>query len=130
MAKELILLQKVEDMATYAYHCIEQFPKAYKFTLGEQLQHVILDLLSLIITCNKRYHKKTTLQEIDIRLDTLRSLVRMAKDLKILPFHKYEHWARLDDEIGRLLGGWIRSMAAGDAPSERSPGTKEEVLSS
>lgn len=110
MSKELIILQKVEDMAVYAYLCIEQFPKSHKFTLGERFQSLIFEIISLIVTCNRRYHKKTTLQELDIRLDTLRSLVRIAKTLKVLPFHKYEHWAKLNDEIGRLLGGWIRSM--------------------
>lgn len=117
MPNELIILQKVEDMATYAYHCIEQFPKSHKFTLGERLQILLEEIMVLIITCNKRYHKKTTLQDLDIRLDTLRSFVRIAKSLKVLPFHKYEHWSELNDEIGRLLGGWIKSMEGGKTPA-------------
>ena len=110
MSSELIILQKTEDMAAYAYQCIEQFPKTYRFTLGERLQIVTEDLISLIITCNRRYHKKTTFQELDIRLDTLRSMVRIAKQLKVLPFNRYEQWAARNDEIGRLIGGWLRSL--------------------
>ena len=110
MAKELVILQKVEDMAAYAYLCIEQFPKSHKFTIGERIQALMQEIIQLIIACNKKYHKKTTFQEIDIHLEALRSFVRIAKSLKILPFHKYEHWSALNDEIGRLLGGWIRSM--------------------
>lgn len=37
MSKDLIILQKTEDMAVYAYQCIEQFPRGYKFTLGERI---------------------------------------------------------------------------------------------
>jgi len=116
MVRDLVILQKVEDMATYAYLCIEQFPKSHKFTLGERIQVLIQEIMQLIIACNKRYHKKTTFQELDIHLELLRSLVRVAKSLKILPFHKYEHWAALNDEIGRLLGGWIKSMEGTVAP--------------
>ena len=110
MAKELVILQKVEDMAAYAYLCIEQFPKSHKFTIGERIQMLIQEIMQLIIACNKKYYKKTTFQEIDIHLEALRSFVRIAKSLKILPFHKYEHWASLNDEIGRMLGGWIKAM--------------------
>jgi|1048.fasta_scaffold21872_2 hypothetical protein len=121
MSKDLIILQKTEDMAVYAYQCIEQFPKGYKFTLGERIQIQIEELISIIITCNRRYHKKTTLHELDVRLDTLRIMVRMARTLKILPFNRYEHWAGLNDEIGRLIGGWIRSFEG--PPREPVPST-------
>jgi hypothetical protein len=30
-------------------------------------------VLRLILVCNKRYHKKTTLQELDAQLDLLRT---------------------------------------------------------
>jgi len=67
--------------------------------------------------CNKRYHKKTTLQDLDAELDLLRCQVRAAKALGYLDIRKYEHWAKLNDEIGRMIGGWIKSMSE---PNERA----------
>jgi hypothetical protein len=26
--------------------------------------------------------------------------------------HKYETWATLNDEIGRMVGGWLRTFSA------------------
>ena len=44
-------------------------------------------------------------------LDLLRSQVRMAKNMGYIDFKKYEHWSRLNDEIGRMVGGWVKAFA-------------------
>jgi four helix bundle protein len=107
--EELQILQKTYDMVQYGYVCLRQFPKSEKFALAAEIKGVMARLLRLIVRANKRYHKKTTLQDVDIELATLRTYVRLAKDLKFLPFRKYENWAKMLDEIGRMLGGWIKS---------------------
>ncbi|MBW2699673.1 MAG: four helix bundle protein [Deltaproteobacteria bacterium] len=35
---------------------------------------------------------------------------RLCKDLKLLAFNQYEYLAVALDEIGRLLGGWQKSL--------------------
>lgn len=97
-------------MISYGYVALRQFPKFERFVLGAEMRQSMWGLLRLIVVCNKRYFKKTTLQELDAELDLLRSQVRIAKDLGYLDFKKYEHWAMLNDEIGRMLGGWIKSL--------------------
>jgi len=47
---------------------------------------------------------------MDADLDLLRRHIRMAKDLGILPFKKYEVWARNLDEIGRIVGSWLKKV--------------------
>ena len=64
----------------------------------------------MIIICNKRYHKKTTLTDLDAELDVLRSQVRTAFSLQYIDLKKYEHWARMNDELGRMIGGWMKSQ--------------------
>jgi len=51
------------------------------------------------------------LAEIDIELEKLRLLIRLAKDLRLLAMKQYGLIAERIDEIGRLLGGWIKSQA-------------------
>lgn len=94
---------------TYAYPALSQFPKSEKHALVAELKASMHRLLSLIIICNRKYYKKTTLQDIDVELDILRAYVRLSFNLRFLPPKKYEFWAKLNDEIGRMLGGWIRS---------------------
>lgn len=107
---ELLIRKRVEDMLQYAYTAVRQFPKAERHVLSAEIRATCWRLLRLVIVCNKRYHKKTTLQDLDAELDLLRAQVRLAFELRYLPPRKHEHWSRLNDEIGRLIGGWMRSM--------------------
>nr|WP_041274512.1 diversity-generating retroelement protein Avd [Desulforamulus reducens] len=107
---ELKIRQKVEDMIVYGYTALRQFPKSEKHTLAADIKQSMYRLLSLVITTNKKYYKKTTMQELDVELDFLRSLVRLSMQLKFLPFKKYELWAGMLNEIGRMIGGWLKSI--------------------
>ena len=109
ITEELKILQKTYDMIQYGYICLRQFPKSEKFALAGELKVVMAKLLRLIIQANKRYYKKTTLQDIDVELATLKTYARLSKDLEFLPFKKYENWSKMLDEIGKMLGGWIKS---------------------
>jgi hypothetical protein len=108
--EELKIKQKCEDMIQYAYIAIRQFPKSEKFSLATDIKVSMLCMLKLIIKCNKSRNKTPYLYEIDVELDILRSLVRLSKDLGFLPFKKYEVWAKHIDEIGKMLGGWIKHV--------------------
>ena len=108
---DLLIRQKCEAMIEYGYVALRQFPAFERHVLAAEMRISMWALLRLIVVCNKRFHKKTTLQELDAELDLLRCQVRMAKTLGYLDFKKYEHWAKLNDEIGRMLGGWIKSLS-------------------
>jgi len=109
---DLLIRQKCEAMIVYGYVALRQFPKFERHVLAAEIRVSMLGLLRLIVVCNKRYHKKTTLQDLDAELDLLRCQVRLGKELGYLDFQKYETWAKLNDEIGRMIGGWIKSMGA------------------
>ncbi|MGG1600591.1 diversity-generating retroelement protein Avd [Paenibacillus naphthalenovorans] len=106
---DLKILQKSFDMTKYGYAALRQFPKSERFTLAAEMKSCMLRFMRGIITANKRYHKKTTLQDVDIELQLLRMYLRLAVDLQFLPFRKYENWVKMLDEIGKMLGGWIKS---------------------
>jgi len=97
-------------MIIYGVKALEHFPKTERYVLAADIRHRMYAIYEGLITAQKRYHKKTTLQQVDVDLEVLRGLVRLAADtnLRYLPIKKYEHWSRLLDEIGRLLGGWLK----------------------
>jgi four helix bundle protein len=109
--EELKILQKTYDMVLYGNQCLQQFPRSERYALATDIKKSMYTLLRLIITANKRYYKKTTLQDIDIELDALRTFIRLAADqnFKYLPLRKYENWSKMLNEIGKMLGGWIKS---------------------
>ena len=112
---DLLIRQRLEAMIEYGHIAIRQFPKSERHVLGAEIRSTMWGLLRLVVVCNKRYFKKTTLQELDADLDLLRCQVRLAKQLQYLDIKKYEHWARLNDELGRMIGGWIKAMGSGSA---------------
>lgn len=67
-------------------------------------------MLERIIEANKKYYKKTTLQELDVEVEKLKAYVRLSYNLGFLPPKKYEQWSGLVVEIGRMVGGWIKSV--------------------
>lgn len=105
-----MILQKTYDMIQYGYIVLRRYPRSERHTLAAETKRCMYDLLQLIIRANKRYYKKTTLQDIDIELDTLRYFIRLGNDLGFLPFKQYEIWSRKLNEIGRMLGGWFKSI--------------------
>lgn len=107
MAEDLQIRLKVEEMILYAYAPLRNFPKSEKHVLSAEIRQCMFRLLRLVIVVNRRYYKKTTMQDLDSELDLLRSFVRLAHDLKYLPFKQYEVWARYLAEIGRMIGGWM-----------------------
>lgn len=111
--KELLIYQKMYDCLLENYPVINKFPKAEKFTLQTDIKHTMVHMMRLIIRANKSRTKKAYLYELDMELETLRALIRLAKDLRFLSLRRYELVSKQLNEIGRLLGGWIRSTSEG-----------------
>ena len=107
---ELKIKQKCEDMIKYGLQSLNQYPRSEKYGMGAVTKAVMYELLKLIISCNHKYYKKTTLQDMDVQLDILRTFIRLAMELGYLPFKKYEVWSAKVDEIGRMIGGWRKTV--------------------
>ncbi len=106
--RELIIYQKLYDMMLYSFPIIGRFPKDQRFVLGQQIQNGMLEICKMVVHANKLKQKRGKLYEIDIELEKLRLLVRLAKDLGFLTTRKYGHHCEQIEEIGRLLGGWLK----------------------
>jgi four helix bundle protein len=110
MAEELKILQKIFDMMTYGYQALAQFPKSEKFALVTDIKHCMDVILERCIEAQKKYYKKTTLQDMDVELMKLRAYLRLSFNLGFLPIKKYEVWSEMVVELGKMLGGWLKSV--------------------
>ena len=112
MAKEEFkVLQKVQDLLAYSYPILTQFPKAEKFSFAQDIRHCLNELLELTITEEKRYIKKTTIENMDICNEKLRIYVRVAHDLRYIDKHRYAVWESKVVEIGKMIGGLLKSVS-------------------
>ena len=114
--KDLLIQQKIYDMILYAYPALEQMPKSQKFSLPQDMKHCMDRIMRLTISANKKYTKRTTLQELDVEVAALKIYLRIAYDLRYLPSKKYEVWSGMMVEIGKMVGGWIRSQREAAEP--------------
>ncbi|MCK9514107.1 MAG: diversity-generating retroelement protein Avd [Pigmentiphaga sp.] len=106
----LKILTKLEELDAYSHKVALQFPKYERHVLSAEIRTTLNRLLHLTVTAAKRYHKKTTLHDLDIEVEYLRALIRKAWRLRYITEHRYEIWSRHIDEIGRMVGGWIKSV--------------------
>lgn len=108
--QEMTIALKCRDMIQYGYVALRQYPRHERHVLAAETRTTMIRLLRLIITAAKRYHKKTTLTELDIELAVLRSQVRLGFELKYMDVKKYELWSQRLAEIGRMIHGWKESQ--------------------
>jgi len=107
---DLIIFQKIYDFMVYFFPIVDRFPKYEKFVLCSQIKNCVLDIARGVIRANKSRHKKSFLFDLDVKLEELRFLVRFSHDRRFLSTKSYEHASKFLAEIGRLLGGWIKSQ--------------------
>ncbi|OGK18637.1 hypothetical protein A3B50_00435 [Candidatus Roizmanbacteria bacterium RIFCSPLOWO2_01_FULL_40_42] len=89
------------------------FPKKDRYTLGQKCELLLLDVIEDIITASAtpKQAKLPILKKLSIEVDLLKVLFRLGKDLRIIDDKKYLVLEEKLQEIGRMLGGWIRTHA-------------------
>lgn len=78
------VLQKVQDLMEYSYPILCQFPKAERFSFAQDIRHCMNTLLELTITEDKRYIKKSTIENMDIENEKLKIYIRVAFKLQYI----------------------------------------------
>lgn len=94
---------------------VEKFPRSQKFLLGDRIQGTALDVLDGLVEATYTRDCAPMLARVNLWLERLRMLVRLAMDLRYLDLRRYEFAARELDEIGRMVGGWIKASRAAKA---------------
>ena len=87
-------------------------PKQDRYTIWQRSENLILDLLEGILLASQaqRARKFEVLENTSVKLNLLRVFVRLMKETKAIEARKYVAFEVLIDEIGRMLGGWIKSV--------------------
>jgi hypothetical protein len=53
-------------------------------------------------------YRNPILKRANLRLEKLRVLFRLCNNLHLISYKTYEHGIRQMNEIGKMLGGWIK----------------------
>lgn len=93
---------------------VEKFPRDFKFTVGDRITNNLLDCLEIIIEAVYSRDRQQLLRKFNLRLEQLRYLIRLSKDLKCLSVKKYAYISNEINELGKMTGGWIKSESGKD----------------
>jgi hypothetical protein len=77
--------------------------------LGERIERNRYDLLEILIRAKYTRQRQPLLEQANLILEILRFQMRLAKDLQCLKVESYGFAAKAIDEIGKLVGGWLKS---------------------
>lgn len=93
-------------------------PKSDRHTLWQKIEGTSLDLIESLLLAGQgnKERKCAVLEEASMRLNMLRMFLRLARDTRTLDLKKSVHLQQIVDEIGRMLGGWIKSAAEHGKP--------------
>jgi hypothetical protein len=109
-------LEKMYQFLLWLMPTVEKFPRSHKFLLGDRIQSIALDVLEGLIEATYTRNRSRLLELVNLRLDKLRFLFRLANELKVLDLRRYEHAARSLDDIGRSVGGWMKVNRGAQTP--------------
>jgi len=112
MTSEVPIIQKTYDFYREFYGLVPHMPKQDKYAIGARIQNTCLDLTEILIRASRTDKKKKLeyLSEAAVKLDLLKLSIRLAEDTKAIPTKNYLVLSEKLQEIGKMLGGWMRSL--------------------
>jgi four helix bundle protein len=108
---DIPVFHKTYELYKFFYQLVAHFPKKDRYSIGQKIENGMLGLIEDIVTASQlsKSEKVPTLQGASIKLDVLKVLIRCCKDLKIIDNKNYLLLESKLQEIGRMLGGWIKA---------------------
>lgn len=87
------------------------FPRDQRFLLADRIEKLLLDILEMLIEANYSKQKREILIKVNLRLDLLRFMMRISKDMKYVNVNSYDFFCQSAIEIGKMVGGWLKASA-------------------
>ena len=115
------LSQKLEDLSVAVHRAVAGYPKTERFALAKETTMSAVRASAWVAranACRSGQAKLKYMEHADEEVAALRILIRLATRLDssgcpYLSIGKYGQLAVLLDEVGRMIGGWIKSAAQG-----------------
>ena len=111
MEEKLLIFQKTYEYAVWLYFLLNRLPRNHRPILGQQIHSLALAILVGVVDANTErdvQQRKLLQMKISRNLDTLRILIRLTKDVKLMSIKQYAFAADKMNEIGRMLSAWIK----------------------
>ena len=112
-----VLLVKWYDLTRWILEKVDSFPKSQRFVFGTRLADHAIGVLETLVEASYSSTKAALLADANRKVETLRWLVRLAKDRKVLTERQYLFACQGLTECGRMLGGWLKQAQSKEGPT-------------
>ena len=108
---EMVIFVRTFDFLAWLLPVTNHFPRAYRHTYTQRLLSAAFDMRERLEEANLRKGsaRRERLERADEALARVRMYLRLAVHWRWLTEGQYYHAAGMLVEIGRLLGGWLKS---------------------
>ncbi|MCP4042725.1 MAG: diversity-generating retroelement protein Avd [Gammaproteobacteria bacterium] len=104
------LFTRTYDLMQWTLVKTTGFPRSYRASLGRRIQEQAFALYETLIVASRDTEPLILLKRADGRLAALRGYLRLSQELHLISLKQYGHVAKICDEVGRMLGGWMRKQ--------------------
>ena len=108
---ELLVITKTYDLILWSCHPTSRFPRNHRFVLGERMERHLYHLLETLLQAKYTRNRQALLERANLILEILRFQMRLAHDLQCLRTQSYAFASGAIDEVGKLIGGWLKSRS-------------------
>ena len=111
---DIPILKKTYELYKTVHEYRKTIAKNDRSTIYKRSENLIIDVVESLLRAGyaKSGNKISLLDTASVKLNTLRFFVRLMKDTRAIDLKKYAVLQEMIDEIGRMLGGWIRSTGS------------------
>ena len=117
--RKFVMKEKIGEMLKYGIPLVNSFPRRDRQT-ADLMRGAMLEMFRLATRLERKYYKKTTLEDLDVELAVLKEFILIASDRDYsgpkhappLTLHQREVWSRHTTEIGRMIGGYKKAIEA------------------
>ena len=110
--QHLPIYKSTYELLNIVTRATANFPKAYKYSLGDKLRAEVVEMVVFIFKANSaRMERVRHAAQFLERLQVVELLVRLCKDLRLLTVKQFSEIVGLSDGLGRQAQGWIKASA-------------------
>ncbi len=105
------IFSRTHDLVKWLVQTARRFPRDQRFILAQRLLAKAFELEDALVAASvDRGSTRRHLISADVALTGLRRALHLCNDLGHLSDRQYGHASAMVAEVGRLLGGWHKSL--------------------
>ena len=108
---EVPILSKLSETYILWNQYSVHMPKVSRYSLGSKIDELLVDLIQIILFASyaKKNEKLAAITKASVKLDAVKFFLQLAWKSKAMKTAHYTLLSQPLNEIGKMLGGWIKN---------------------